>query len=56
MIHLRAVSESYERQEISDVGWIQSEHNVRDRLIKLSPCPPFETLMDTERLYMEVQQ
>ena len=45
MIDLTASREGYEKNEISDIGLVRSEHNPADGLTKIGKCPALEQLM-----------
>lgn len=47
MIDIAAVRETYENQEIGEVGWIQSGDSLADAFTKVKGCPALETFLHT---------
>ena len=56
MIDIAAARESYNREEISNVGLIMSEHNVADGLTKENPNEALKDLLPTGFDRNSVQQ
>lgn len=47
LIDIAAARESYNQEEISNIGLVLSEHNIADGLIKYKPNKALETLIAT---------
>ena len=47
MIDITSVRKAYENQEISDVGFVRSNHNPADALTKTSKCKALDTIIHT---------
>ncbi|KAL3703709.1 hypothetical protein TMatcc_009398 [Talaromyces marneffei ATCC 18224] len=45
--------QSYERQEIAEVKWINGDSNPADTMTKSKPCRTLEALIDTNKLRIE---
>jgi hypothetical protein len=54
MIDLMCLRQSYERQEIAEVKWINGDSNPADAMTKSKPCRALEELIDTNKLRIEV--
>ncbi|KAE8553804.1 hypothetical protein EYB25_002342 [Talaromyces marneffei] len=50
MIDLMCLRQSYERQEIAEVKWINGDSNPADTMTKSKPCRALEALIDTNKL------
>ncbi|KAE8549025.1 hypothetical protein EYB25_007540 [Talaromyces marneffei] len=53
MIDLMCLRQSYERQEIAEVKWINGDSNPADAMTKSKPCRALEALIDTNKLRIE---
>lgn len=56
MIDVAAAREAYNRHEISNVGLVQSEHNIADGLTKPGQCAALSAMMKTAKDVNPVQQ
>ncbi len=56
MIDVAAAREAYNRHEISNVGLVQSEHNIADGLTKPGQCAAMSAMMKTAKDVNPVQQ
>lgn len=56
MIEIKAVRESYERMELSDVPWIRSENNPADALSKVKENAVLNHIVDKQVVDHEVEQ
>lgn len=56
MIDVTAARQAYNRHEISNVGLVQSEHNIADGLTKPGQCAALSTMMQTAKDVNPVQQ
>lgn len=56
MIDIKAVRESYERMELSDVAWIRSENNPADALTKVKENAVLNHIVDKQVVDHEVEQ
>lgn len=54
MIDLMCLRQSYERQEISEVRWIDGESNPADAMTKTKPCRALQAIIDSNRLEINV--
>jgi hypothetical protein len=54
MIDLMCLRQSYERQEIAEVKWINGDSNPADAMTKSKPCRALEALINTNKLRIEV--
>jgi hypothetical protein len=54
MIDLMCLRQSYERQEISEVRWIDGNSNPADAMTKSKPCRALQDLIDTNKLRINV--
>jgi hypothetical protein len=48
--------QAYERREITEVKWISSGNNPADAITKAKPCQALKTLIDTNKLNLEVTE
>lgn len=53
MIDFMCLCQSYERQEIAEVIWINRDSNPVDAMTKSKPCCTLEVLIDTNKLRIE---
>ena len=56
MIDVQAAREAYDKQEISDIGWIRSKENPAEELTKSAPCLALDRVMDTGTVNTQVHQ
>ena len=56
MVDVRSMRESYERMEISDLGWIRSEHNPADALTKMKENSVLNAILDEGKILHPVEQ
>ncbi|QGA14690.1 hypothetical protein EYB26_002346 [Talaromyces marneffei] len=54
MIDLMCLRQSYERQEITEVRWIDGNSNPADAMTKSKPCHALQELIDTNKLRINV--
>ena len=54
MIDLMCLRQSYERQEITEVKWIDGDSNPADAMTKNKPCRALQELIDTNKLRINV--
>ncbi|EED17146.1 hypothetical protein TSTA_022030 [Talaromyces stipitatus ATCC 10500] len=54
MIDLMCLRQSYERQEIAEIKWIDGESNPADAMTKSKPCRALQALIDTNKLNINV--
>jgi hypothetical protein len=54
MIDLMCLRQSYERQEITEVRWINGNSNPADAMTKNKPCRALQELIDTNKLRIDV--
>lgn len=54
MIDLMCLRQSYERQEIAEVKWIDGHSNPADAMTKHKPCGALKSLLDTIKLKLTV--
>ncbi|EED22642.1 conserved hypothetical protein [Talaromyces stipitatus ATCC 10500] len=54
MIDLMCLRQSYERQEITEVRWINGNSNPADAMTKSKPCRALQELIDTNKLRIDV--
>ncbi|EED20822.1 hypothetical protein TSTA_040160 [Talaromyces stipitatus ATCC 10500] len=54
MIDLMCLRQSYERQEITEVRWINGNSNPADAITKSKPCRALQELIDTNKLRIDV--
>ena len=54
MIDLMCLRQSYERQKISEVKWIDRHSNPADAMTKNKPCSALKNLLDTNKLQLTV--
>jgi len=47
--------QSYERQEISEIRWINGDNNPIDTMTKDKPCQALKQLIDTNRLNLRTK-
>jgi hypothetical protein len=55
MIDIMAIRQSYERQELSEVRWIDGDSNPADAMTKANLNKALERLVNTNRLTVKVQ-
>jgi hypothetical protein len=56
MVDLMCLRQAYERREITEVKWISSGDNPADAMTKAKPCQALKTLIDTNKLNLEVTE
>ncbi|EED13482.1 hypothetical protein TSTA_097380 [Talaromyces stipitatus ATCC 10500] len=54
MIDLMYLRQSYERQEIAEIKWIDGESNPANAMTKSKPCHALQALIDTNKLNINV--
>ncbi|EED20802.1 transposable element tc1 transposase, putative [Talaromyces stipitatus ATCC 10500] len=54
MIDLMCLQQSYKRQEIAEIKWINGESNPADAITKSKPCRALQALIDTNKLNINV--
>jgi hypothetical protein len=48
--------QAYERREITEVKWINGGNNPVDAMTKARPCQALKTLIDTNKLNLQVTE
>jgi hypothetical protein len=48
--------QAYKRREIIEVKWIRGGNNPVDAMTKAKPCQALKTLIDTNKLNLEVNE
>ena len=56
MVDLMCLRQAYERREITEVKWISSGNNLADAMTKAKPYQALKTLIDTNKLNLEVTE
>ena len=56
MVDLMCLRQAYERREIIEVKWIRGGNNPADTITKAKPCQALKTLIDTNKLNLEVNK
>ena len=56
IVDLMCLRQAYERREITEVKWISSEDNLADAMTKAKPCQALKTLIDTNKLNLQVTE
>jgi len=54
MVDLICLYQAYKQREITEVKWISSGDNLADAITKVKPCQALKTLINTNRLNLEV--
>ena len=54
MVDLMCLRQAYERREIMEVKWINGGNNPADAMTKARPCQALKTLIDTNKLNLQV--
>jgi hypothetical protein len=54
MIDLMCLRQSYERQEITEVKWIDGDSNPADAMTKSKPCRALQELIETNKLRLNI--
>ena len=53
---LICLCQAYERREITEVKWIRGGNNPIDAITKAKPCQALKTLINTNKLNLEVNK
>ena len=56
MVDLICLYQAYKQREITKVKWINGENNPADTMIKAKPCQALRTLINTNKLNLEVTE
>jgi hypothetical protein len=56
MVDIMCLRQAYERREITEVKWINGRDNPADAITKAKPCQALKTLIDTNKLNLEVTE
>jgi hypothetical protein len=56
IVDLICLRQSYERREIAEIKWIEGGSNPADAMTKSKPCQALKTLIDTNRLDLQVTE
>ena len=56
MVDLMCLRQAYERREITEVKWISGGNNPADAMTKAKPCQALKTLIDTNKLNLQVTE
>jgi hypothetical protein len=56
MIDVMCLRQAYERREIAEVKWIKGDTNPADSMTKNKPTNALKTLIDTNRVQMDVEE
>jgi hypothetical protein len=55
-VDLMYLRQAYKRREITKVKWIRGGNNPADAMTKAKPCQALKTLIDTNKLDLEVNK
>jgi hypothetical protein len=56
MVDLMCLRQAYKRREITEVKWIRGRNNPIDAMTKAKPCQALKTLINTNKLNLEVNK
>ena len=56
MVDLMCLRQAYERRKITEVKWISGGNNPADVITKAKPCQALKTLINTNKLNLEVTE
>ena len=56
MVDLMCLCQAYERREIIEVKWINGGNNPVDAMTKARPCQALKTLIDINKLNLQVTE
>ena len=56
MVDLMCLHQAYKRREIIEVKWISGGNNPADAMTKARPCQALKTLIDTNKLNLQVTE
>jgi len=56
MVDLMCLRQAYERREITEIKWISGGTNPADAMTKSKPCSALKTLVDTNKLDLQVTE
>jgi hypothetical protein len=56
MIDIMALRQTYERQKVFDVRWIDGNNNLADAMTKAGPNRALEQLVTTNKLTLKIQR
>jgi hypothetical protein len=56
MVDLMCLHQAYEQREITEVKWINGGNNPVDAITKAKPCQALRTLINTNKLNLEVTE
>jgi hypothetical protein len=55
-VDLICLRQAYKRREITEVKWIRGGNNPMDAITKAKPCQALKTLINTNKLNLEVNK
>jgi hypothetical protein len=55
-VDLMCLSQAYKRREITEVKWIRGGNNPVDAITKAKPCQALKTLININKLNLEVNK
>ena len=56
MVNLMCLHQAYKRREITEVKWISGGNNPADAMTKAKPYQALKTLIDTNKLNLQVTE
>ena len=56
MVNLMCLYQAYKRHKITKVKWISGNDNPADAITKAKPCQALKTLINTNKLNLEVNK
>ena len=56
MVDLMCLRQAYERRKITEIKWISGGTNPADAMTKSKPCSALKTLVDTNKLDLQVTE
>jgi hypothetical protein len=56
MVDLMCLRQAYKRRKIIEVKWIRGGNNPADAITKAKPCQALKTLINTNKLNLEVNK
>ena len=56
MVDLMCLRQAYKRHKITEVKWINGGNNLADAMTKAKTCQALKTLIDTNKLNLEVTE
>ncbi len=56
MVDLICLRQAYKQRKITEVKWISGGNNLVDAITKAKPCQALKTLIDTNKLNLEITE